>query len=796
MTTELSMSTELSMTTGLPLSTYITDMTTKLPSQTTFTTMGPPKYIPVSQSRLPTVAEPIDYNLTMKVFLPGYGYVADERNETFEGEIDIRMKILKEVNQLKLNALDLTFTNSKCALTTMGKTIAIESIIVNSTLEIIEINLKNSLNEGTEAVLKLVFEGHLSYKKKGFFFDKYTDSAGKEKYNAVTQFEPSYARRMVPCFDEPAFKANWTVTVIHPKGTVALSNGIEEKTTKIDKNFLRTNFKTTPKMSSYLLAIFISDFKFVEGKTNRGIVLRVWARGEKIKEAEYALKSGIKCLEAFENYFKIPYALPKLDLVASVNFNSGAMENWGLNIYIEELLLYHPDVHQLTRKSEVAIVVAHELAHQWFGNLVTLKWWEYVWLNEGFATYIQVIGSDIINDGKLREKDQYFINTMGIALEVDSSNIAHPLTFKYDDPSYVATSFGAISYKKGACFIRMLRKLIGEKDFDKGIQDYLKKFQYSNAEPMDLFRILEENSWDPKLNITYFALQWTTQNGFPVLNVKRVNETHVTIDQTRFKMNKNITDQPQYSNPRFGFKWDVPIWYQGGESKEIRFDWLSRDEPLIWPIRTHVVLNSDSFGYYRVNYEEGEFVKIVNQLLKNHEIYSVITRFRLIDDAFATAAAEISNYTNPIRLLEYLKNEKEYLPWISANSYMIKLLKNFEIDLEMTPIRTVLLKLISMSPLKISDDFIFGHYLDDANYLTTVPYPLREIVYCHGIELGDDHKNAEKVSLGEPRKTGTCELGRIEAATVLILGISRQVISSPRVWLPRSRIGDISIGIP
>ncbi|CAB3398137.1 unnamed protein product [Caenorhabditis bovis] len=211
---------------------------------------------------------------------------------------------------------------------------------------------------------------------------------------------------------------------------------------------------------------------------------------------------------------------------------------------------------------------------------------------------------------------------------------------------------------------------------------------------MDLFRILEENSSDPKLNITYFALQWTTQIGFPVLNVKRVNETHVTIDQTRFKMNKNITDQPQFSNPRFGFKWDVPIWYQGGESKEIRFDWLSRDEPLIWPVWTHVVLNSDSFGYYRVNYEEGEFVKIVNQLLKNHEIYSVITRFRLVEDAFETAAAEISNYTNPIRLLEYLKNEKEYLPWISANTYMIKLLKNFEIDLEMTPIRTVLLKLI------------------------------------------------------------------------------------------------------
>ncbi|VDM69780.1 unnamed protein product [Strongylus vulgaris] len=294
---------------------------------------------------------------------------------------------------------------------------------------------------------------------------------------------------------------------------------------------------------------------------------------------KYALGAGIKCLEYYEKLFNYAFPLKKQDMIALPDFSAGAMENWGMITYRENSLLYDKMLYGPVSKLRVSYVIAHELAHQWFGDLVTMKWWEDVWLNEGFATHVQFLGTDKISDKKMRMEEYFLLDALTPALTRDSISSSHPLSFQIDKAGEVFEAFDTISYQKGASVLRMLLAIIGRENFERGIAHYVSKFAYKNAQASDLWEAMDEVLGDVsgpngKLKIAEYADQWTIQMGFPIVTVQ-CNSTHAKVTQERYRRNPNAKDPKKYANPKYGFKWEVPIWYQEGGG-EVQLAWLGR----------------------------------------------------------------------------------------------------------------------------------------------------------------------------------------------------------------------------
>ncbi|CAD6195363.1 unnamed protein product [Caenorhabditis auriculariae] len=682
--------------------------------------------------RLPRSVEPVHYDLTIKTYVPGYPGTPEDRKMSFDGQVKIRMNVKQRVRKISLSSVQLNYTTAKCSVTSNGVNIPIESIEQTEKFEKVYINLGEALPENQEAEVK----------------------PGK----------------MVPCFDEPDFKANWTVTVIHPTGTKAISNGIEESESTVDENFISTKFKTTPKMSSYLLALFVSEFDYVEKKTKNGVRFRIYARPEAKHQLQYALNAGVKCTEYYEEYYGVEFPLEKQDMVAIPDFAAGAMENWGLITYRENSLLYDENIYNPGAKQRVALVIAHELAHQWFGNLVTMKWWDDLWLNEGFATLVEYSGTDVISSGNFRMDEFFVINSLAGALAYDSKASTHPLSFKIDKAMEVDEAFDKISYDKGGSVLRMLRKVIGEKNFQEGLQHYLNVHKYSNAKAVDLFTALNEKTPDSvigpngeKLDVVKFAEQWTSQLGYPLLTVSRFNDSTIKVTQERFKQNKNALEKLKYRNPKYGFKWDVPVWYQEAGTDEIKFAWLKRDEPLYLKSKDSVVVNADSFGFYRVNYEDAEWQKIGALLVKDHEKFSTKTRARLGEDVFRCAVVDLVDYDVAIDFIQYLSKEKDYLPWNTAFNEFHAILSYYGSDPEVEPVKKYLLQLLSTNYAASSFDLLAKNYKDDKEFFqvqlmtqTMSTECALGDVDCVGNATALFKNEVEPNCKGEGNKTSTC----------------------------------------
>ncbi|XP_078103122.1 aminopeptidase Ey-like [Sander vitreus] len=645
-------------------------------SPTSPTTPSTPKE-PWQRYRLPDSLVPVSYNVTL---WPRLEPNADGMY-LFKGRSIVVFKCVKETDLIIIHSNKLNLTSFEGHQAVLGDLDgATVPSLKKSWLEIptqyLVVQLNSPLKAGSTYTLFTEFVGELADDLGGFYRSEYKDD-GVIKVVATTQMQPTDARKAFPCFDEPAMKAVFYMTLIHPHGTVALSNAMNYDPVNITldgHNLIQTRFEPTEIMSTYLLAFVVCDFTFTMNTTNphADVLIRIWARRKAIEEGQgnYALEKTGPILTFFENYYKSPYPLNKSDQIALPDFSAGAMENWGLITYRETALLYNPGVSSNGDKEWVATVISHELAHMWFGNLVTTRWWNDLWLNEGFATYVSYLGANYV-EPTWNMKDLIVLNEIIGVMAVDALASSHPLSSKEEDilnPEDISALFDSITYSKGAAVLRMLSEFITEAVFSKGLQTYLEEFKYKNTVYTDLWRHLQmavdESGIMLHHSVETIMNRWILQMGFPVVTINtktgRITQNHFLLDPD------SVVDTPSVYN----YEWFVPItWIKtGGVEQQY---WLLNKEAtntnMTLGANDWLVANVDMKGFYRVNYDPENWVRLLTKLSSKHQDIPVINRAQIIDDAFNLARAKLVDTTLALRTTKFLNKEVEYIPWETAS---------------------------------------------------------------------------------------------------------------------------------
>ncbi|XP_032798753.2 aminopeptidase N [Daphnia magna] len=630
--------------------------------------------------RLPRAVLPIRYDVRL---FP----VLEKGNFSILGHVSIDVHCKMETDRIVLHSADIVVDPKSVVVMEHGKTmktlmVASDGIHYDTEMEFLVIRLcpkhKDKLSKGTNYTLSMSFVGHLTDQLRGLYRSTYKED-DIEKYMAVSQMEPTDARRAFPCFDEPNMKAIFSVTLGRHRHMTALSNMPLINTTQMEgtEEFYWDHFAPSVPMSTYLVAFIVANFTQVAADVgNANWKFNIYARPSARNQAQYASEIGPKIQAFFEDYFQIPFPLPKQDMIAIPDFAAGAMENWGLITYRETALLYDEKKSSVSNKERVCEVIAHELAHQWFGNLVTMDWWTDLWLNEGFASYAEYLGSEHVEPG-LKWLQQFVTRDLQDVMSLDALESSHPISVVVHHPNEINEIFDRISYGKGATIIRMLAAFLGEKTFRQGLSNYLKSRQYGNAVQDDLWDALTKQAKVNKVAIPTGVKQimdtWTLKMGFPVVTVTREYDNNtVLISQERFLMQRSNAS----SQDKTVYLWWVPLTYTA-DFQTIGSTWLSdgqtsKKHELSIPIDKSqwLIFNVDQMGYYRINYDAQNWQLIGQQLMTNHSAISVINRAQIMDDAFNLAEAGQLDYMTTLNLTRYLEHESDYVPWDSALSGM------------------------------------------------------------------------------------------------------------------------------
>ncbi|HEY9713132.1 MAG TPA: M1 family metallopeptidase, partial [Chroococcales cyanobacterium] len=475
--------------------------------------------------------------------------------------------------------------------------------------------------------MKLNFKGTLNDKLRGFYRSSFKDASGKMRTIATTQMEPADARRMFPCFDEPAYKATFQITVVIPSDLTAISNGPIVSTTLDEKSQkLVVTFAETPKMSSYLVALVVGPFDSTQPVTSEGVQVRVWYLAGKPNLGNYARDIAANLLPFYHQYFGVHYPEKKLDLVAIPDFEAGAMENLGCITFRESRLLVDTPTASIHQKMDVTSVIAHEIAHMWFGDLVTMKWWDDLWLNEAFATWMSHKAVNHLHpEWHVWEE---FNNSREGAMNTDSLASSRPIHFAVANPLQANEMFDEITYSKGASILRMLETYVGEDVFQNGVQEYIKAHKFGNAATSDLWAGISSAS---KKNINELMKEWVSKAGYPLVTVERPGEGKVVLKQSRFFL-VGKDDKEQHAESL----WQVPIIAHNAGGDNTEDSYLLTGEEATWDtgkLSVPFVINKDGNGYFRTHYPQA----LLKELAQHKDKLSVGERFGLLCDQWALA---------------------------------------------------------------------------------------------------------------------------------------------------------------
>ena len=594
--------------------------------------------------RLPPNVVPKHYAVQLKPDLNAF---------TFAGEQTVNVSVVEATKTIVMNSADITISSAEF-VTSAGSVPAEVSFVPEQ--ETVTLTFQDALAVG-DGQVKMTFAGELNDKMKGFYRSKYTSPCGEERYCAVTQFEATDARRALPCWDEPALKATFDVTLVVPQDRVALSNMPVKNEESLANGLRSLTYETTPIMSTYLLAFIVGEYDYVEARDEDGVLVRVFTPVGKKEQGTFALDVAVKTLPFYKKYFNIPYPLPKMDLIAIADFAAGAMENWGLVTYRETALLVDPVESSASSRQWVALVVGHEIAHQWFGNLVTMEWWTHLWLNEGFASWIEYLCVDEC----FPEYDiwtQFVTHDLIRALDLDAMSNSHAIEVPVGHPDEIDEIFDAISYSKGSSVIRMLHAYIGDEAFRAGMHNYLSKHAYKNTFTEDLWEALGDASGKP---VGKIMQTWTEKMGFPVLEA----------DMTRKGSDSVVTmSQRHFGNPGSDSQWIVPV---GACSSEVPQSAAAtailegKTGELVVPNSAGwVKLNPGAVGFYRVKYSASMLDALLPAV--RNQVLEARDRLNLQDDLFALAQSGQATTVDALRLTEAYISETNYTVWLSLST--------------------------------------------------------------------------------------------------------------------------------
>jgi puromycin-sensitive aminopeptidase len=535
----------------------------------------------------------------------------DLGSASFAGRVEIDVDVTEPTKEVKLNAIELDL--GAATLTIGGTAHRSIDLILDEKYEVATYTFDPALPVGS-AVLEIAFNGILNDQLHGFYRSTFTDPSGVKHTIATTQFENTDARRAFPCWDEPAFKATYQVNLTVPSDLAAYSNSPVSSDTDLGNGQRTVSFAPTMKMSTYLVAFIVGPFEETAALDVDGVPLRIVFPIGNAHLTTHALEAGAFALRYFSNYFDIPYPGDKLDMVAIPDFMQGAMENLGCITYRMPDLLIDPAKASLAEMKRVAKVVMHEIAHMWFGDLVTMEWWEGIWLNEAFATFMEVMCQDAF-----RPQWQVWV-TFGserdLALEIDGLHATRPVEYEVVSPDDTQGMFDRLTYEKGAAVLRMLEQYLGVETYRDGIRLYLRKHSYANTRTTDLWDAIEEVSGAPVRDVMN---TWILQGGYPLVTL-----SDGMISQQPFAYG------PASGASSIGSSWKVPVWTRSLKGGEASVQ-LLEDEPLAVTAEAPVVLNAGGSGYFRARYGATETKALADHVSD----LNALERAALLSDSWA-----------------------------------------------------------------------------------------------------------------------------------------------------------------
>src|SRR5438046_165078 len=567
--------------------------------------------------KLPKEVVPTEYSIRI---------VPDIDKLIFTGTETVKLSVHSPVHQLVLNALELKVIEASID----GKALQQSAIKIDEKAELLTLELPSELSAG-DHTLALTFSGKINQQGQGLFYMRYQEQGtGAKKIAVGTQFEATDARRLFPCWDEPSFRARFQLTAVVPENWLAVSNmPIESEEESEEGKEIR--FAATPSMSSYLNVFVAGELDLIESRSGPTQIRVITTKG-KAEMGRYALEATAQILKYYNDYFGVPYPLPKLDQIALPGGFGGAMENWGGITYYESALLFDPKNSSAETKQNIYEVLAHEMAHQWFGDLVTMAWWDNLWLNEGFASWMGTKCTVHFNPqwevwlrrNLPRDPTRRVGFAKEQAMESDARSTTHPIQQPVATEAEANNAFDDITYKKGQSFLRMLESFLGEEVFRDGIRRYIAAHKYSNSTTADLWNALSEASKKP---VGEIAAGWTEQPGVPVVKVRREADGKVQLTQERFTV--NFKNAPP-------LQWKIPLTYSlVGETTATLLMTSKIDNLRNIPVNRALKLNVNGTGNYRVEYDAPSW----DLLLRSLPSLSVEDRVNLLSDTWALVQA-------------------------------------------------------------------------------------------------------------------------------------------------------------